>query len=210
MLNALVVLSWYADMLPMVPYSWAMVAKQWSLGGQFQEFGRGIIGPSGVVFFVMIAAVMLYLCMVLIGRRHWNRSGSWFIMGSHFILRAAALGAMAIGLVYILYSHPTVFRHSIRLDATSERLSTLSPHTIGVLNDLHTNYQAAEIKRPVRIEAFVSTKVPEIVFADPLEPLEHAPRVEGPRRQHDGRADQRRGAGQRRGRPCQAALRHRA
>ncbi len=161
-LNALVVLSWYADMLPMLPYSWAMVAKQWSLGGQFQEFGRGIIGPSGVVFFVMIAAVMLYLCMVLIGRRHWNRSGSWFIMGSNFILRAAALGAIAIGLVYILYSHPTVFRHSIRLDATSERLSTLSPHTIEVLDDLHTNYQAAEIKRPVRIEAFVSTKVPEM------------------------------------------------
>ncbi len=161
-LNALVVLSWYADMLPMVPYSWAMVAKQWSLGGQFQEFGHGIIGPSGVVFFVMIAAVMLYLCMVLIGRRHWNRSGSWFIMGSHFTLRAAALGAAAIALVYVLYSHPTIFRHSIRFDATSERLSTLSPHTIGVLDDLRTNFQAAEIKRPVRIEAFVSTKVPEI------------------------------------------------
>lgn len=161
-LNALVVLSWYADMLPMVPYSWAMVAKQWSLGGQFQEFGHGIIGPSGVVFFVMIAAVMLYLCMVLIGRRHWNRSGSWFIMGSHFILRAAALGAISIALVYILYSHPTIFRHSIRFDATSEQLSTLSPHTIGVLDDLRTNYQAAETKRPVRIEAFVSTKVPEL------------------------------------------------
>ena len=162
LLNALVVLSWYADMLPMVPYSWAMVAKQWSLGGQFQEFGRGIIGPSGVLFFLMIAAVMLYLCMVLIGRRHWNRSGSWFIMGSHFILRAVALGVIAIGLVYVLFSHPTVFHHSIRLDATSERLSTLSPHTIGVLADLRTSYQDAEIKRPVRIEAFVSTKVPEM------------------------------------------------
>jgi len=159
--NALGVLTWYADMLPMVPYSWAIVAKHWSLGGQFQEFGRGIIGPSGVVFFVMIAAVMLYLCMVLIGRRHWNRSGAWFVMGFHFILRAVALAAIAVGAVYCLYNHPTIFRHSTRLDATSERLSTLSPDTIGVLDELRTTYQAAEIKRPLRIEAFVSTEVPE-------------------------------------------------
>ncbi len=193
----------------MVPYSWAMVAKRWSLGGQFQEFGRGIIGPSGVVFFVMIAAVMLYLSMVLIGRRHWNRSGSWFILGSHFIVRAAALGATAIGLVYVLYSHPTIFRHSTRFDATSERLSTLSPNTIEVIDDLRTNYQAAEIKRPVRIEAFVSTKVPETYLQTRLNLLEHAPRVEGPSRRHDGSANQRRGAHGRRGRPCQAALRHR-
>ena len=161
------VLTWYADMVPTVPYAWAMVAKQWSLGGQFQEFGRGIIGLSGVVYFVMIAAVMLYLCMVLIGRRHWIRSGSWYILGSHFILRAVALGAMAVGLVYVLYNHPTIC--AIGRDA-SERLSTLSPHTDEVLDDLRTAYQTAEIKRPVRIEAFVSTKVPEIVLADPLEP----------------------------------------
>ncbi len=160
-LNALMVLTWYADTLPMLPYSWAMAVKQWSLGGQFQEFGRGIIGPAGVLFYLMIAAVMLYLCMVLIGRRHWNRSGSWFIMGSHFIVRAAAMGAMAVALVYCLYSHPTVFRRPIRLDATSERLSTLSTHTIDILNELHDAYQAADAKRPVRIEAFVSTKVPE-------------------------------------------------
>ena len=58
-----------------------------------------------------------------------------------------------------------VFRlipRSIRCDATSERLSTLSPYTINVLNELAQNYQEAENKRPVRIEAFVSTKVPEI------------------------------------------------
>ena len=96
-LNALVVLTWYADMMPTVPYARAMVAKHWSLGGQFQEFGRGIIGLSGIVYFVMIAAIMLYLCMVLIGRRHWIRTESWHVMGFHFIVRALALGAMAVG-----------------------------------------------------------------------------------------------------------------
>ena len=154
-LNGLVVLIWFADMLPMVPYSWAMVIKHWSLGGQFQEFGRGIVGLSGIVYFVMIVAVMLYLCMVLIGRRHWVRSGSWYVLGFHFIVRAVALGAMAVGAVYFLDHHPK------RLDATSERLSTLSVHTDEVIDDLRKTYQTAEIKRPVRIEAFVSTKVPE-------------------------------------------------
>jgi ABC-2 type transport system permease protein len=154
-LNGLVVLTWYADMIPTVPYAWAMVAKHWSLGGQFQEFGRGIIGLSGVVYFLMIAAIMLYLCMVLIGRRHWIRSGLWLVLGSHFILRAVAMGAMAVGAVYFLYNHP------LRLDATSEHLSTLSPRTDEVIDGLRKAYQTAEVKRPVRIEAFVSTKVPE-------------------------------------------------
>ena len=96
LLNGLVVLTWYADMVPTVPYTWAMHVKHWSLGGQFQEFGRGIISLSGIIYFVMIAAIMLYLCMVLIGRRHWVRSGSWHVMGLQFILRAVAMGAMAV------------------------------------------------------------------------------------------------------------------
>ena len=118
----------------------------------------------------MIVAVMLYLCMVLIGRRHWNRSGSWFMHGIAFHPPRGRPGGDCDRRWSTSLQPTTVFRHSIRLDATSERLSTLSPHTIDVLDDLHTNYQAAEIKRPVRIEAFVSTKVPEIVLADPLEP----------------------------------------
>ena len=154
-LNALVVLTWYADMIPTVPYAKAMIAKHWSLGGQFQEFGRGIIGLSGIVYFVMITAIMLYLCMVLIGRRHWIRTESWHVMGFHFIVRALALGAMAVGAVYLLGNHPE------RLDATSEHLSTLSSHTDEVIDGLRKAYQKAEVKRPVRIEAFVSTKVPE-------------------------------------------------
>ena len=62
---------------------------------------------------------------------------------------------MAVGAVYFLDNHPR------RLDATSERLSTLSPHTDEVIDGLRKAYQTAEVKRPVRIEAFVSTTVPE-------------------------------------------------
>ena len=52
----------------------APLLKQWSLAGQFRDFSRGIWTLSATAYFLMIAAVMLYLCMILIGRRHW-RSG---------------------------------------------------------------------------------------------------------------------------------------
>ena len=57
-----------------VPSRLAMQVQHWGIGGQFAGFGRGVVSFSGIVYFVAIAAVMLYLSMVLIGRRHW-RSG---------------------------------------------------------------------------------------------------------------------------------------
>ena len=39
---------------------------------QFRDFERGVISLGGISYFVMIAVVMLYISMVLIGRRHWG------------------------------------------------------------------------------------------------------------------------------------------
>ncbi|MHC4403597.1 MAG: ABC transporter permease [Planctomycetota bacterium] len=50
----------------------ARAIKEWSVTEQFRDFGRGIVSLSGLVYFGMIVAVMLYLSMVLIGRRHWR------------------------------------------------------------------------------------------------------------------------------------------
>jgi ABC-2 type transport system permease protein len=52
----------------------ARTLKEWSIGGQFRDFGRGILSFSGLVYFGMVVAVMLYLSIVLIGRRHWRES----------------------------------------------------------------------------------------------------------------------------------------
>ena len=38
---------------------------------QFHDFGTGVITLSGLFYFLALAAAMLYLNMVLLGRRHW-------------------------------------------------------------------------------------------------------------------------------------------
>ena len=52
--------------------SWTATAKGWSIGEADERF-RPRRNQPGVdrLTFLMIAVVMLYLCMVLIGRRHW-------------------------------------------------------------------------------------------------------------------------------------------
>ena len=144
-----------ADAVPMLNHRWAVAGKQWSLGGQFQEFGRGMFTLSGIAYFALLVAVMLYLSMVLIGRRHWVHGRGWIVQAGHFCLRAVALAVIALGAVYLLHNH------DVRLDATSEQLSSLSPYTTKLLADLKAAYDKAEVKRPVRIEAFISPEVPE-------------------------------------------------
>lgn len=144
-----------ADAVPVLDHKVAVAVKQWSFGGQFQEFGRGILALSGLAYYVLLVAVMLYLSMVLIGRRHWVRGSSWYLLAVHFCIRAVALGVIALGVVYFLHNH------DVRLDATSERLSSLSQYTTSLIDDLKKNYDKSEVKRPVRIEAFISPEVPE-------------------------------------------------
>lgn len=127
----------------------ATVIKQWSIGEQFRDFGRGILSLSGLVFFGAIVAVALYVSMVLIGRRHWIRgSVGYLLMVGHYLVRALSLAVIAIAVI-LFFNH-----HDLRPDVTSERLSSLSPDTVKLLKNL-------QIERPVQIEAFVSPRVPE-------------------------------------------------
>ncbi|MBN1589307.1 MAG: ABC-2 transporter permease, partial [Pirellulales bacterium] len=50
----------------------AIVLRQWSIGQQMADFGHGVVSLTAVVYFVAIVVITLYLCMVLIGRRHWT------------------------------------------------------------------------------------------------------------------------------------------
>lgn len=77
----------------------AVAVKSWSISGQMEPFTRGLISLAGLLYFVAIAAVMLYLGIVLIGRRHWPTgesrfSGAVFYSLLHFcwVLTFLALG----------------------------------------------------------------------------------------------------------------------
>lgn len=123
----------------------AAAIKQWSIADQFSDFGRGIVTLSGCLYFLAIAAVMLYLSMVLIGRRQWPRGRA---LGMHFLVRTVALALIGLGLVAI------VERKDLRADLTSAKLSSLSPATMELLDNLN-------LKRAVQVEAFISPQVPE-------------------------------------------------
>jgi ABC-2 type transport system permease protein len=145
-LNAPLVFAVWADTI--LGSTLARAVKAFSISEQFNDFSRGILSLSGLMYFGMIALVMLYLCMILIGRRHWVRGGDWYLLGAHYLVRVVALIAIAFG-VNALFA-----QHDLRVDATSERLSSLSPGTVSMLANL-------DIQRPVQIEAYVSPEVPE-------------------------------------------------
>ena len=70
LLNAPLVAAFWADAF--FGPSLADPLRDWSVGHQFADFGRGVISLSGIAYFGMIVVVMLYLSMVLIGQRHWR------------------------------------------------------------------------------------------------------------------------------------------
>lgn len=142
--NAPLVFAASADVI--LPGNSAIEVKHWSLADQFRDFGRGVISLSSIVYFAMIIVVMLYLSMVLIGRRHWWGGRDGRSMLGHYIARTLALVVVAVG------ASLAVLHFDRRVDVTSERLSSLSPETTTVLGGL---------KRPVQIEAFISPEVPE-------------------------------------------------
>ncbi len=76
-------------------------SKDWSLAEKFRDFGQGVISLAGLGYFLLIVGVMLYISMVLIGRRHWVGGRDGHSMFGHYLVRALALvaGALAINLL---------------------------------------------------------------------------------------------------------------
>lgn len=48
----------------------ALKVKAYGIAEQLRDFSQGIISFSGMAYFLLIVVVMLYIAMVLIGRRH--------------------------------------------------------------------------------------------------------------------------------------------
>ncbi|TWU26162.1 ABC-type uncharacterized transport system [Novipirellula galeiformis] len=115
----------------------------------FDDFGRGVISLSAVAYFALVAMVALYATMVLIGRRHWTGGKDGNTMAWHYIARVLALIVMTTGAV-------TLFRNwDYRKDLTEGKVSSLAGATKTLIQQLDTD-------RPIVIDAFISSDIPEI------------------------------------------------
>ncbi|HEX5472491.1 MAG TPA: Gldg family protein [Lacipirellulaceae bacterium] len=129
----------------------AQALKRWSAVEQFRDFERGVVSLSGIVYFVMIAVIMLYISMVLIGRRHWGGREEDESVWWHYTARVFGLVALAIGLNLTLSHHNLWWA-----DVTSDRINKTSASTVKLINDLRNDANVKTIK----IDAYVSPEVP--------------------------------------------------
>ena len=124
------------------------LARPLGVYSHFGDFARGVVSFSGILYFLSVTGLMLYLNVLLIGRRHWPLEADGFKMSVHHTLRSVAVVIAIISLNVILG------RASMRLDVTAEQLHSLSDETEDLLGEISDD-------RPVFIEAVISKDVPQ-------------------------------------------------
>jgi ABC-2 type transport system permease protein len=113
----------------------------------FTDFSQGVISLSGLCYFLSVGGLFLYLNVVLLSRRHWPREAGGYRYWVHHLVRGIALVIAVISLNVLVY------RSGLRIDATAERLHSLSSETRQLIRDLPKD-------RPVLIQAYISPEVP--------------------------------------------------
>ena len=116
--------------------------------GHFGDFARGIISFSGLIYFLSIMAVMLYLNVLLISKRHWPLEADGMKMQQHHSIRVVAL------LVGVISLNAILGRIGFRMDVTAEQLHSLSDETEQLIDEISD-------ERPVFIQAYISKEVPQ-------------------------------------------------
>ena len=114
----------------------------------FDDFAKGIISLSALVYFASVGAFFLYLNVLVLSRRHWPSNADGYPMGLHHAVRGVAVAAALISAGVL------VTNRSVRIDVTAEQLHSLSGETRRLLDELPAD-------RPVFIQAFISPDVPE-------------------------------------------------
>ncbi len=127
---------------------WAQFVSQFSISSQFRDFGQGVISLTSISYFLMITVVSLYLCLVLMGRRHWLGGRDGHSLLGHFVVRAIALAICALALNVVLS------QSDARIDVSKAGISKLSRASLDLIAKL-------DAKNPVVIDAYASPEVPE-------------------------------------------------
>lgn len=141
----LVALKW-ADALP-VSDKLSSALKSFSIDSFFAPFGRGVVSLSGLVYFLSIPALAIYICVILLNRKTWlahNPKQRTF----RYLFRTLAFSLLAISMVGIVRDH------DLSADWTEEKLSALSQETVNLINQNIADY-------PIVIEARLSSQVPK-------------------------------------------------
>ena len=114
----------------------------------FDDFSRGVVSPSGLLYFFSLTALVLYLNVLLVGKRHWPRQADGYPMWLHHLVRTGAL------IIAVISINVVLGRTSIRLDVTAERLHSLSDVTRRLIRELPEDH-------PVFLQAYISPDIPE-------------------------------------------------
>lgn len=113
----------------------------------FTDFARGVISLSGLAYFILMVGVMLYLNVILIGRRHWPVAADGYRYWVHQLVRGLAIVVAAISITAIFA------RIGGRLDVTAEQIHSISDKTEELISGLSEDH-------PVLIQAYISPEVP--------------------------------------------------
>ena len=135
------------DRLEPLSATWRRAVEGWSVPAQFQDFGTGVITLSGLLYFLGLAAAMLYVNMLLLGRRHWaggeESRGRWLHAAVRLVAVVVSLASLTV----------LIDRLGVRADASAEKLHTLSGESLDLIKNIPAD-------RPVLIQAYYSPEVP--------------------------------------------------
>ena len=113
----------------------------------FNDFARGVVSFSGLIYFLSLTALFLYLNVLLIGRRHWPVEANGYRYWVHNLIRAIAV------VLAVISTNSIIQAAHLRVDASSEQLHSLSEETYRLLDDIPDD-------KAVLMQAFISPEVP--------------------------------------------------
>jgi ABC-2 type transport system permease protein len=126
---------------------WQRLAEKLSVPEQFRDLAAGVVTPGPLVYFTGFAAAVLYINVLLVGRRRWATGPKTPRMHAHVLLRAAALAVIVCAATLLASTSRW------RADVTAEQIHSLSAETRALLAGLNP-------RQPVFIQAYLSPEVP--------------------------------------------------